>query len=172
MADSTLSSQGDANNAAHDFSNTSFLAAAVAAATAEAETTETDSKDDVDVENPTSKLAASTTTIGILSGDENDTASVFSFDSYDKQPHVPLRFQNMLNRRSGNNNMISSDNNGVPFPSVNSASLEYNDVVNVCPCRCLFFTLKETLCMVMSALGCGEHDCIESTSKHQYVSLY
>ena len=95
--------------------------------------------------------------IGILS-EEDDTASVFSFDSYEKRPSIPLRVQNMIQRSMNNDGStnIPGDSNTVPFPSV-IGSTTYNDgdVVNVCPCRCLFFTLKETICLIMSALGCA-----------------
>lgn len=95
--------------------------------------------------------------IGILS-EEDDTASVFSFDSYEKRPSIPLRVQNMIQRSLNNDGStnIPGDSSTVPFPSV-IGSTTYNDgdVVNVCPCRCLFFTLKETICLIMSALGCA-----------------
>jgi hypothetical protein len=43
-----------------------------------------------------------------------------------------------------------------PFASVVGPSVEYDaDAANACPCRCLYFTLKETVCLVLSALGCG-----------------
>lgn len=122
---------------------------------------------DLPLNNPTkqSTLAVTNSNVGIFAtnnDDEDDTASVFSFDSYEKQPRIPLRLQHMLNKQQQKQqNNGNNDNNGeggdndVPFPSVMGASLEYDPVVNVCPCRCLFFTLKETLCLIMSALGCA-----------------
>ena len=102
--------------------------------------------------------SAKTSNIGILS-EEDDTASVFSFDSYEKRPSIPLRVQNMIQRslnNGGSTNIPGGNSSTVPFPSV-IGSTTYNDgdVVNVCPCRCLFFTLKETICLIMSALGCA-----------------
>ena len=104
-----------------------------------------------------STLPVTNSNVGIFANnDEDDTASVFSFDSYEKQPRIPLRLQNMLNKKQQNNgNDNNAEGGDVPFPSVMGASLEYDPVVNVCPCRCLFFTLKETLCLIMSALGCA-----------------
>jgi len=109
-------------------------------------------------EPPTTSTKTSNN-IGILS-EEDDTASVFSFDSYEQRPSIPLRVQNMIQRSMNNNNdgstNIPGNSSTVPFPSV-IGSTTYNDgdVVNVCPCRCLFFTLKETICLIMSALGCA-----------------
>ena len=102
-------------------------------------------------------LPVTNSNVGIFANnDEDDTASVFSFDSYEKQPRIPLRLQNMLHKQKQNNgNDNNAEGGDVPFPSVMGASLEYDPVVNVCPCRCLFFTLKETLCLTMSALGCA-----------------
>ena len=101
-------------------------------------------------------LPVTNSNVGIFANnDEDDTASVFSFDSYEKQPRIPLRLQNMLNKKQQNNGNEEGQGGDVPFPSVMGASLEYDPVVNVCPCRCLFFTLKETLCLIMSALGCA-----------------
>mmetsp|Transcript_8455 Transcript_8455/g.18952 ORF Transcript_8455/g.18952 Transcript_8455/m.18952 type:complete len:208 (+) Transcript_8455:65-688(+) len=102
---------------------------------------------------PESTTVVTTANVGIFAGDEDDTASVFSFDSYEKQPRIPLRVQNMLRKQhEGRDDPNSSE---VPFPSIVGASMEYENVVNVCPCRCLFFTLKETICLIMSALGCA-----------------
>ena len=64
-------------------------------------------------------------------------------------------FQDILATNEPSNCWILNDDDKVPFPSVNEHTEEYNELVNVCPCRCLFFTLKETICMVMSALGCA-----------------
>lgn len=63
----------------------------------------------------------------------------------------------------------------IPFPSIDELSMhnkkwdfddanghEFDDSANqmydrrnVCPCRCFFFTLMETMCLVMSLLGCA-----------------
>jgi hypothetical protein len=66
----------------------------------------------------------------------------------------------------------------IPFPSIDELSMHNNKWINnneeddeaniefddgnqlyskrnICPCRCLFFTLMETMCLVMSALGCA-----------------
>ena len=109
-----------------------------------------------------STIAVSNIGIFATNEGEDDTASVFSFDSYEKQPRIPLRVQNILQRdrqqqQSSTNDLINNST-AVPFPSVIGASLGYDNslpVVNVCPCRCLFFTLKETICLIMSALGCA-----------------
>ena len=90
--------------------------------------------------------------VGILApdADENETSSVFSFDSIERAPRIPLRFQHLM-KRSKTDEKGDSD---VPFPSVVGITQEYEST-NICPCRCLFFTLKETICLVMSALGCA-----------------
>jgi len=90
--------------------------------------------------------------VGIFAGDEDDTASVFSFDSLEKS-NIPLRVQNLL--RQQHESTDDPNSSSVPFPSMVGASMEYETAVNVCPCRCLFFTLKETICLIMSALGCA-----------------
>ena len=64
-------------------------------------------------------------------------------------------FQDVRTSDEPNNCWILNDDDQVPFPSVNEPTEEMIELVNVCPCRCLFFTLKETICMVMSALGCA-----------------
>lgn len=64
-------------------------------------------------------------------------------------------FQDVLRTDDQSNCWILNDNDDMPFPSVNESIEDDNELVNVCPCRCLFFTLKETICMVLSALGCG-----------------
>ncbi|EJK76096.1 hypothetical protein THAOC_02161 [Thalassiosira oceanica] len=90
--------------------------------------------------------------VGILApdDDENDTSSVFSFDSMERAPRIPLRFQHLMKRSKTGENSGSD----LPFPSVVGITQEYEST-NICPCRCLFFTLKETICLVMSALGCA-----------------
>lgn len=90
--------------------------------------------------------------VGILApdDDENETSSVFSFDSMERAPRIPLRFQHLMKRSKTDGNG-SSD---LPFPSVVGITQEYEST-NICPCRCLFFTLKETICLVLSALGCA-----------------
>ena len=80
---------------------------------------------------------------------DEETASAFTSDSYEDQKTT---FQDLIISSKTN---FWNDDNRVPFPSVNAPPEEINEVVNVCPCRCLFFTLKETICMVMSALGCA-----------------
>ena len=112
--------------------------------------------------------------VGILAGDdddETDTASVFSFDSYERRPRIPLRVQNMIRkqqqqqRQHNYSNDDTNNRSAVPFPSVANASMEGGtgggqqrmammNGAHECPCRCLFFTLKETVCMIMSLLGC------------------
>ncbi len=107
---------------------------------------------------------------------DEDTASLFSFDSYEKQPRIPLRLQNLLRRKNDNSATNDPGNsNTVPFPSVinrdsahgqggtaasGSGGLIFmlGQDVDV-PCRCLFFTVKETICMVLSALGCAVFLC-------------
>lgn len=103
---------------------------------------------------------------------EDDTASLFSFDSYEKQPRIPLRLQNLLKRKNNNNSATNDpgSSNTVPFPSVINRDAPQDQGgsggrlflvgqdVDV-PCRCLFFTVKETICMVLSALGCAVFLC-------------
>lgn len=92
---------------------------------------------------------------GIDSRGDEETASVLSVDSSQEKK---TKFRDILTSKNvvNNNNIFwNTDDDRVPFPSIEASIHEYNRDVNVCPCRCLFFTLKETLCMVMSALGCA-----------------
>jgi hypothetical protein len=127
----------------------------------------------------TTTLAATDKTVGIFvsggggeeGGDEDDsTKSVFSFDSCDREGGgvMPVRVRGVARRfrekrlsRNGRHNPDDVEA-GVavggepPFASVVGPSVEYDaDAANACPCRCLYFTLKETVCLVLSALGCG-----------------
>lgn len=135
---------------------TSFLeAAAAAAASAATNTKDEQTTESPDIENQRPKfLAVSDPSVGILADDDDDgsTDSVFSFDSFEMKRRVPLKFQSFANP-----NNASSD---VPFPSVRAtndymASEALVMTENICPCQCLFFTVKETICLVMSALGCA-----------------
>jgi len=119
------------------------------------------------VEKPLHIAASANTAPGVgifasVNDGDDDEASVFSFDSIEKQPRIPLRVQNLLLQQqqartgAGNGDPNADSAAAVPFPSVVGASVEYApNVVNVCPCRCLFFTLKETICLILSALGCS-----------------
>ena len=49
--------------------------------------------------NINSSSIVATKNVGIFAGDEDDTASVFSFDSYEKTPRIPLRIQNKIRRK-------------------------------------------------------------------------
>ena len=134
---------------------------------------------------PTTKtkttLAVTDKTVGIfvsggggeVEGDEDDsTKSVFSFDSCDREEGgvMPVRVRGVARRfrekrlsRNGRHNpddveagAAAGGGGEPPFASVVGPSVEYDaDAVNACPCRCLYFTLKETMCLVLSALGCG-----------------
>mmetsp|Transcript_10446 Transcript_10446/g.17746 ORF Transcript_10446/g.17746 Transcript_10446/m.17746 type:complete len:208 (+) Transcript_10446:34-657(+) len=92
--------------------------------------------------------------------DGSSTDSVFSFDSYEMKVtsrRIPLKFQSVINNP---NNTTAGASSSVPFPSVNATTLDPSSSAvttaeNVCPCRCLFFTVKESICLVMSALGCA-----------------
>jgi hypothetical protein len=65
-------------------------------------------------------------------------------------------FQDSLTINNEPSNLwILSDDDHVPFPSVKESTEQMDELVKVCPRRCLFFTLKETVSMVMSALGCA-----------------
>ena len=154
--------------------SSSFLEVAASSATA---TTPAEEAPSADIENQRPQLlAASNPSVGILAsrrkgnvddGEEDDgsTDSVFSFDSYETKRRIPLQFQStttITNNNNPNNNTIRSS---IPFPSVNTQTpLDYisGDAAatiamteNVCPCRCLFFTVKESICLVLSALGCA-----------------
>jgi hypothetical protein len=136
-----------------------------------------------DIENPRTlappKLAVTNPSVGILASsrrrkgknksstgeeeknstkeagdDSSSTDSVFSFDSYENLRRIPLRFQSVTTTASTTNN-INIGSTTVPFPSVNIATTINEIDGNICPCRCLFFTLKETICLVLSALGCA-----------------
>ena len=89
------------------------------------------------------RAALTASNVGMFAENADDAASVFSFDSHEQRPRTP---------------MVGGTVNGstTPFPSVVAGNAtEYEHVINVCPCRCLFFTLKETICLVFSALGCA-----------------
>jgi hypothetical protein len=141
--------------------NSSFLEAAAAAATNTEEPTTPppeSSPDDIENQQRPKFLATSDFSVGILAPHDDDassTDSVFSFDSFEMKRRTPLKFQSMTN----NNAMASSSN--VPFPSVRATN-DYSSsdaalamTENICPCQCLFFTVKESICLVMSALGCA-----------------
>ena len=124
-----------------------------------------------DIENqnqPQRPLPTTNHSIGILAPhkshhtnkDEEDddgdssTDSLFSFDSYELKGYKN-RFQSVTT--TGAATVGSST---IPFPSVVAASTDGATIVpqltrNICPCQCLFFTVKETICLVMSALGCA-----------------
>ena len=125
----------------------------------------------------TTTLAVTDKTVGIFvaagggggGGDEDDsTRSVFSFDSCDVEEGgampvrvrgVARRFREKRTSRNGQNDTgvgAGAAGGEPPFASVVGPAVEYDaDAVNVCPCRCLYFTLKETICLVFSAMGCG-----------------
>lgn len=91
-----------------------------------------------------------TTTKNNAQEDENsDTNSIFSFDSYEMKGY---KFHSVTTTGAA-----TIGTSTIPFPSVTAASFENNLTIprNICPCQCLFFTVKETICLVMSALGCG-----------------
>mmetsp|Transcript_31325 Transcript_31325/g.47000 ORF Transcript_31325/g.47000 Transcript_31325/m.47000 type:complete len:209 (+) Transcript_31325:50-676(+) len=155
--------------------SSSFLEAATSAMTQQA------AEPDIENQQPQRPplLPATDKSIGILAprksnrnkpnnnGEENDdddgssTDSVFSFDSYEMKVtsrRIPLKFQSVIN--NPNNNTTGASSTAVPFPSVNATTLDHSSSAvataeNVCPCRCLFFTVKESICLVMSALGCA-----------------
>mmetsp|Transcript_14887 Transcript_14887/g.25085 ORF Transcript_14887/g.25085 Transcript_14887/m.25085 type:complete len:209 (-) Transcript_14887:233-859(-) len=155
--------------------SSSFLEAATSAMTQQA------AEPDIENQQRPPPLPATDKSVGILAphksnrnnnnnnnnGEENDdddgssTDSVFSFDSYEMKVtsrRIPLKFQSVINNPNNNTTGASST---VPFPSVNATTLDHSSSAavamteNVCPCRCLFFTLKESICLVMSALGCA-----------------
>mmetsp|Transcript_13771 Transcript_13771/g.28035 ORF Transcript_13771/g.28035 Transcript_13771/m.28035 type:complete len:210 (-) Transcript_13771:147-776(-) len=155
--------------------SSSFLEAATSAMTQQA------AEPDIENQQRPPPLPATDKSIGILAprksnrnkpnnnGEENQddddgssTDSVFSFDSYEMKVtsrRIPLKFQSVINNPN-NNTTGGASSTAVPFPSVNATTLDHSSSAvttaeNVCPCRCLFFTLKESICLVMSALGCA-----------------
>ncbi len=127
-----------------------------------------------DIENQQQRpLPATNHSIGILASQSNpnkehgqdddgnsSTDSVFSFDSYEIKG-IPPKSQSVLHP-SNNNTTTDRGSTTVPFPSVvatsigrtpNNTSLPITH--NACPCQCLFFTVKESICLVVSALGCA-----------------
>ena len=85
---------------------------------------------------------------------DSSTDSLFSFDSYELKGYKN-KFQSVTTTGAAT---IGSST--IPFPSVVAASTDGATIVpqltrNICPCQCLFFTVKETICLVMSALGCA-----------------
>mmetsp|Transcript_19601 Transcript_19601/g.27916 ORF Transcript_19601/g.27916 Transcript_19601/m.27916 type:complete len:196 (-) Transcript_19601:197-784(-) len=133
-----------------------------------------------DIENqhqPPPTLPAINHSIGILAPHKNpnkehgqhgnddgnsSTDSVFSFDSYEMKGIPPKLFQSVLHSTAAARGASTT----VPFPSVIATSMEHtsNNNNNIalpisgnvqCPCQCLFFTVKESICLVVSALGCA-----------------
>ena len=101
--------------------------------------------------------ASAAETIADIESQQSAQQASAQIDAIDIKPDEEATistFQDDINTRDPNNCWILNDDDKVPFPSVNEPE-EMNEMVNVCPCRCLFFTLKETICMVMSALGCA-----------------
>ena len=90
--------------------------------------------------------------------DGSSTDSVFSFDSYELKG-IPLNFQSVIHPQISTT--VAGASTTAPFPSIVAASIEHssNNALpishNTCPCHCLFFTVKESICLVMSALGCA-----------------
>ncbi len=88
----------------------------------------------------------------------SSTDSVFSFDSYELKG-IPLNFQSVIHPQTSTT--VARASTTAPFPSIVAASIEHssNNALpishNTCPCHCLFFTVKESICLVMSALGCA-----------------
>ncbi len=126
-----------------------------------------------DIENQQQQpLPATNHSIGILAsrnipnkehGQDEDgnssTDSLFSFDSYEIKG-IPPKSQSVLH--NNNNTTTSGASTTVPFPSVIATSIERTPnntslpiAHNACPCQCLFFTVKESICLVVSALGCA-----------------
>lgn len=91
------------------------------------------------------------------SSSTNSVGSVFSFDSYEMKG-LYNKFHSITTTGAAT---IGTSNNNIPFPSVTAAAASNNTtnlsipLRNICPCQCLFFTVKETICLVMSALGCA-----------------
>ena len=127
----------------------------------------------------TTTLAATDKTVGIFvsgggggeGGDEdNSTKSVFSFDSCDREEGgmMPVRVRGVARRfrekrlsRNGRHNPddveagVAAGGEAQFASDVGPAVVFDADAFNVCQCRCLYFTLMETICLVLSALGCG-----------------
>lgn len=149
------------------------MATTAATTLTDASSPEAGARGDVDIDIDIENQAVTNKNVGIFvsggGGDDDDSAtSVFSFDSCDREATgvVPVRVRGVARklRRPAPRNPNDADGGGgagggdddVPFSSAMGAAVEYdNDGINVCPCRCLFFTLKETMCLVISALGCG-----------------
>ena len=89
--------------------------------------------------------------------DDDMTKSVFGFDSFDREESG-----GMTVRWTARRHRLSSNSDHAPFASVvvgvyggGMDDDDDDDITNICPCRCLFFTLKEAIFLVISALGCG-----------------
>ena len=154
---STKVADDDAAAAIKEESSSSFLEAAQQA------------EETPDVENqnqPQRPLPTTNHSIGILAphkshhtnkeqDDDGDssTDSLFSFDSYELKGYKN-KFQSVTTTGAA-----TVGSSGIPFPSVVAAEGTTTIVPqltrNICPCQCLFFTVKETICLVMSALGCA-----------------
>ena len=152
---------GDAAAAIKEESSSSFLEAAQQA------------EETLDIENqnqPQRPLPTTNHSIGILAphkshqtnkdeeqDDDGDssTDSLFSFDSYELKGYKN-KFHSVTTTGAAT---VGSSN--IPFPSVTATSTDGTATIvpqltrNICPCQCLFFTVKETICLVMSALGCA-----------------
>lgn len=119
--------------------------------------TTTDSNGVNGSEREPSPLEATTSDVENQLHDASSTQEQAESDDTAKADEETIStFQDILTINDEPSNLwILSDDDRVPFPSVKESTEQLDELVNVCPCRCLFFTLKETVCMVMSALGCA-----------------
>jgi len=62
-------------------------------------------------------------------------------------------FPSIVENSKHNFNYDDTTNENNDFDEYDIIGVNYKG--NICPCRCIFFTLKESICLGMSALGCA-----------------
>jgi hypothetical protein len=101
--------------------------------------------------------------------DDESTKSVFSLDSFHRND-VRWTAKTTTTKSSSHHHhhhraaRVSTHNDAPLFASVvviergiNYLNDHDDDTTtnNICPCRCIYFTMRETTCLIISAMGCG-----------------
>jgi hypothetical protein len=93
--------------------------------------------------------------------DENDNKGTNESTAPTRRAYIPFPSIDELSMHNNKWNNNNNKNNDDDDDDDDEANIEFDDgnqlysKRNICPCRCLFFTLMETMCLVMSALGCA-----------------
>jgi hypothetical protein len=100
--------------------------------------------------------------------DDESTKSVFSLDSFHR---IDVRWTTKTTTTKSSPHhhhhhrsaRVSTHNDAPLFTSVVviERGININDddddttANNICPCQCIYFTMRETTCLIISAMGCG-----------------